>query len=68
MRPTLTRQARSLIAEQSLRISALKLLAALPGMIRYDVLHPQKSSVIHGLEKALDDRRRAVRRAAVDAR
>lgn len=53
---------------QHLRIAALNCLAILPTVIRYDMLHPLKSSVIRELDKALDDRKRDVRKAAVDAR
>lgn len=55
-------------SQQDLRIAALKLLTVIPEVIRYDILHPLKSSVVHGLERALDDPKRAVRRQAVDAR
>ncbi|KAI5995445.1 ARM repeat-containing protein [Pisolithus albus] len=50
------------------RIAALKYLALLPGVIRYDVLHPYKAQVLKELGKVLDDPRRAVRKEAVDAR
>lgn len=51
-----------------IRISALRFLAALPGVVRYDVLHPSKATVIRELAKALDDPKRAVRKEAVEAR
>ncbi|CAE6521545.1 unnamed protein product [Rhizoctonia solani] len=50
------------------QICALRLLAALPGALRYDILHPYKSEVVRKLGPALDDRRRAVRKEAVDCR
>ncbi|KAH8111038.1 ARM repeat-containing protein [Phellopilus nigrolimitatus] len=52
----------------SLRVAALKYLAMLPGVVRYDILHPHKASVIRELEKSLDDAKRAVRKEAVRAR
>jgi DNA repair/transcription protein MET18/MMS19 len=53
---------------QRVRIGALKYLAMLPKIVRYDVLHPQKPTVLRELTKALDDPKRAVRKEAVDAR
>jgi len=53
---------------QKVRVAALKYLALLPGAVRYDLLHPYKPRVLKDLAKALDDPRRAVRKAAVDAR
>ncbi|OCH91496.1 ARM repeat-containing protein [Obba rivulosa] len=50
------------------RVAALKFLAVLPSVVRYNVLHPQKASVIRELAKVLDDPKRAVRREAVEAR
>ncbi|EJF59029.1 ARM repeat-containing protein [Dichomitus squalens LYAD-421 SS1] len=50
------------------RVAALRYLATLPSVVRYDVLHPQKATVIRELAKALDDPKRAVRREAVTAR
>ncbi|EMD39279.1 hypothetical protein CERSUDRAFT_82017 [Gelatoporia subvermispora B] len=50
------------------RIAALKFLAVLPGVVRYDILHPQKATVIRELAKVLDDPKRAVRVEAVEAR
>jgi len=50
------------------RIGALKYLSILPKIVRYDVLHPQKATVLRELAKALDDPKRAVRKEAVDAR
>ncbi|KAL5531709.1 hypothetical protein ACEPAG_4586 [Sanghuangporus baumii] len=52
----------------SLRVAALKYLAVLPKAVRYDVLHPLKATVVRELGKALDDPKRVVRKAAVDAR
>jgi len=51
-----------------IRISALRFLAALPGVVRYDILHPSKNMVTRELAKALDDPKRAVRKEAVQAR
>ncbi|OSD04782.1 ARM repeat-containing protein [Trametes coccinea BRFM310] len=50
------------------RVSALRFLATLPDVVRYDVLHPQKATVIRELGKALDDPKKAVRKEAVEAR
>jgi hypothetical protein len=50
------------------RVGALKYLAVLPKIVRYDVLHPQKAMVLRELAKALDDPKRVVRKEAVDAR
>lgn len=49
-------------------MGALKYLAVLPKIVRYDVLHPQKATVLRELAKALDDPKRVVRKEAVDAR
>ena len=53
---------------QRVRIGALKYLAILQKIVRYDVLHPQKPMVLRELTKALDDPKRAVRKETVDAR
>ncbi|RPD59070.1 ARM repeat-containing protein [Lentinus tigrinus ALCF2SS1-7] len=50
------------------RVAALRYLAVLPSVVRYDVLHPQKATVIRELAKALDDPKRVVRSEAVEAR
>ncbi|KAF9480547.1 ARM repeat-containing protein [Pholiota conissans] len=50
------------------RISALRYLAVLPSIVRYDVLHPYKLTVLRELAMVLDDPKRAVRKEAVDAR
>ncbi|KAI0831813.1 ARM repeat-containing protein [Trametes gibbosa] len=50
------------------RVSALRYLATLPDVVRYDVLHPQKATVVRELAKVLDDPKRAVRKEAVEAR
>ncbi|KAI0794485.1 ARM repeat-containing protein [Fomes fomentarius] len=50
------------------RVAALRYLATLPSVVRYDVLHPQKTTVIRELAKALDDPKRVVRTEAVEAR
>ena len=56
------------LAPQRVRIAALRYLGTLPSVVRYDVLHPQKATVIRELGKALDDPKRAVRSEAVEAR
>lgn len=53
---------------QRVRVAALRYLATLPSVVRYDVLHPQKTTVIRELAKALDDPKRVVRSEAVEAR
>ena len=50
------------------RVAALRYLAVLPSLVKYDVLHPQKPTVLRELAKALDDPKRAVRKEAVEAR
>ncbi|KAI0079355.1 ARM repeat-containing protein [Panus rudis PR-1116 ss-1] len=51
-----------------LRIAALRYLAKLPSLVRYDILHPLKATVVRELAKALDDPKKAVRKEAVEAR
>ncbi|KZP01584.1 ARM repeat-containing protein [Calocera viscosa TUFC12733] len=51
-----------------LRIACLQCLGAVPAAVRYDVLHPLKPTVISQLGKAVDDRKRSVRKEAVEAR
>ena len=58
----------SLLFTQRVQICALRLLAALPATLRYDVLHPYKAQVLRQLGFVLDDRERAVRKEAVDCR
>lgn len=53
---------------QRVRIAALQYLGVLPSIIRYDVLHPYKVTVIRDLAKVVDDPKRAVRKEAVDTR
>jgi len=53
---------------QRVRVAALKYLALLPDVIRYDVLHPHKVHVLKELGKVLDDPKRVVRREAVATR
>ena len=53
---------------QKVRIAALRYLAVLPKVVRYDVLHPHRAAVLRDLARALDDPKRAVRKEAVDAR
>ncbi|KAG6865136.1 hypothetical protein C0991_004873 [Blastosporella zonata] len=50
------------------RTTALQYLAVLPKIVRYDVLHPSKSTVLCELAKVLDDPKRSVRKEAVDTR
>ncbi|TFY64928.1 hypothetical protein EVJ58_g2311 [Rhodofomes roseus] len=50
------------------RVAALRFLSVLPSAVRYDVLHPQKATVIRELWKVLDDPKKAVRKEAVEAR
>ncbi|KAJ7097264.1 ARM repeat-containing protein [Mycena belliarum] len=73
--PTLARQvlqytkARGVaLTSMRIRVSALRLLGALPAVVRYDVLHPCKADVLRELAEALDDPRRSVRKEAVDTR
>jgi hypothetical protein len=49
-------------------VGALKYLAVLPKIVRYDILHPQRATVLRELAKALDDPKRSVRKEAVEAR
>lgn len=49
-------------------MAALRYLGILPSIVRYDVLHPYKATVIRELSKVLDDPKRSVRKEAVDAR
>ncbi len=51
-----------------MRTAALRYLAILPSLVRYDVLHPHKAAVLRDLAKVLDDPKRAVRKEAVEAR
>ena len=53
---------------QRAQIAALKFLGSLPEHIRYDILHPQRLTVIRTLGEVIDDPRRAVRLQAVEAR
>ncbi|EKM50673.1 uncharacterized protein PHACADRAFT_178404 [Phanerochaete carnosa HHB-10118-sp] len=50
------------------RMAALRYLAVMPSLVKYDVLHPQKATVLRELAKALDDPKRGVRKEAVEAR
>ncbi|KAG7093965.1 hypothetical protein E1B28_007596 [Marasmius oreades] len=52
----------------NVRITALKYLGVLPKVVRYDILHPLKATVIRELAIALDDPKRLVRKEAVEAR
>lgn len=56
------------LLKQRVRIAALRYLSILPSIVRYDVLHPYKATVIRELAKVLDDPRRSVRKEAVNAR
>jgi HEAT repeat protein len=53
---------------QHVRVAALRYLALMPNVVRYDAIHPQRARVLRELFKALDDPKKAVRRHAVDAR
>ncbi|KAJ7148405.1 ARM repeat-containing protein [Mycena crocata] len=61
-------KARAELTSVRIRIGALHYLGVLPGVVRYDVLHPCKPDVLRELADALDDPKRSVRREAVDAR
>ncbi|CDZ97248.1 DNA repair/transcription protein Mms19 [Phaffia rhodozyma] len=50
------------------RSVALMTLAAIPDIVRYDILHSFKPNVLRVLGTALDDKRRNVRKEAVDCR
>ena len=50
------------VSTPRLRLAALRLLGALPRVVRYDVLHPSKADVLRGLDTALDDPKKSVRR------
>ncbi|CAG8771911.1 7017_t:CDS:2, partial [Acaulospora morrowiae] len=50
------------------RISSLQCLGAFPDTIPFDVLYPFKSKVLKGVGNALDDKKRLVRKEAVDCR
>ncbi|CAJ0841468.1 15411_t:CDS:10 [Entrophospora sp. SA101] len=50
------------------RISALQCLGLLPDKLAFDILFPFKNKIIRELSFVLDDKKRLVRRAAVDCR
>ncbi|RIA93901.1 Dos2-interacting transcription regulator of RNA-Pol-II-domain-containing protein [Glomus cerebriforme] len=50
------------------RISALQCLGILPDHVSFDVLFPFKSKILRELSTALDDKKRLVRKQAVDCR
>lgn len=50
------------------RIAALKCLGAQPKSLPFTALRPYKAQVLKELEKSLDDRKRLVRREAVECR
>ncbi|KAG6813856.1 hypothetical protein H0H92_006263 [Tricholoma furcatifolium] len=50
------------------RTAALQYLSVLPKVVRYDVLHPSKPTVLRELAKVLDDPKRSIRKEAVDTR
>jgi len=56
------------LSSTKVRISALRYLAVLPDIVRYDVLHPHKATVLRELSKVLDDPKRSVRKEGVNAR
>lgn len=51
-----------------MRVAAVRYLGVLPTVVRYDILHPFKATVLSNLAKVLDDPKRAVRKEAVDTR
>ena len=55
-------------ANNPTRISALKCLAVFPEKLPYLTLQHQKHNVIKGLGAVLDDKRKAIRKEAVDCR
>lgn len=56
------------VCRQRSRVAALRTLAVFPDAVRYDLLHPIKPTVLKELGKAIDDKRREVRKEAVDTR
>jgi len=50
------------------RMAALKCLGAQPKSLPFTALRPYKARVLKDLEKSLDDRKRLVRREAVECR
>jgi len=50
------------------RMAALKCLSEFPTSLRYDILHPYKAQVLKELGKTVGDRKRLVRREAVECR
>ncbi|KAG0085141.1 hypothetical protein BGZ93_000833, partial [Podila epicladia] len=52
----------------TVRIAALKCLGAQPKSLPFTALRPYKAQVLKELEKSLDDRKRLVRREAVECR
>ncbi|KAI9024051.1 Dos2-interacting transcription regulator of RNA-Pol-II-domain-containing protein, partial [Hyaloraphidium curvatum] len=53
---------------ESVRSEALRALAAIALVMPYDRLHPLKPSVLRALDRASDDRRKAIRREATVTR
>lgn len=51
-----------------LRSAALKALAVFPETMPYLSLQPHRTTVLKGLSKAVDDRKKGVRKDAVDCR
>ncbi|KAI8061634.1 Dos2-interacting transcription regulator of RNA-Pol-II-domain-containing protein [Gongronella butleri] len=56
------------INSMHVRVAALKCLGQLPGSLPRDMIMPHTAYVIKQLAKSLDDRKRLVRREAVDCR
>lgn len=54
--------------KQRLRIGAVRFLGAVSSKFEYEKLHPFKANVLRGLQRVLDDPRKAVRLEAVEAR
>ncbi|CAG8443712.1 9188_t:CDS:10 [Diversispora eburnea] len=50
------------------RMAALQCLSVFPDTVSFDVLYPFKSKIIRDLEKVLDDKKRIVRKEAVNCR
>ncbi|KZP21037.1 ARM repeat-containing protein [Athelia psychrophila] len=56
------------MASTRVRVAAVRYLGILPTVVRYDILHPHKPTVLSVLAKVLDDPKRVVRKEAVDTR
>ena len=56
------------VASSQVKVAAIELLRAFSGVTPYHHIHPFRQQVINSLGIALDDAKRAVRRAAADCR